>query len=225
MRRIGAITIGQSPRTDVIPEIRDLLSPDVQIMERGVLDGLSWKEVYDLAPVMDSDEDGAILVSRMQDGCSVRLSENKILPLIYRAVEELEKDGAELIAMLCTGTFPSGIMHNVPVIFPQKLLYGVVPALAGKIGVVSPDKAQLVNTEARWKRLVPSVIVGSSNPYLGAEELEQLGTLFREDGAELCVLDCIGYSREMKERMEKASGLPVILPRTLLMRIVAEILG
>ena len=41
MKRIGAITIGQSPRVDVVPEMQQILGPDVEIVQAGVLDGLS----------------------------------------------------------------------------------------------------------------------------------------------------------------------------------------
>jgi protein AroM len=38
--KVGALTIGQSPRTDITSEIRDILGSDVTILESGVLDGL-----------------------------------------------------------------------------------------------------------------------------------------------------------------------------------------
>ena len=39
-RRLGIVTIGQTPRTDVIPEMAEVLGPGVEIVERGALDGL-----------------------------------------------------------------------------------------------------------------------------------------------------------------------------------------
>ena len=43
--KIGALTIGQSPRKDVIPEMREVLGTEVDIVEKGVLDDLSLEEV------------------------------------------------------------------------------------------------------------------------------------------------------------------------------------
>ncbi|MDN5940637.1 MAG: AroM family protein [Nitrospira sp.] len=60
--KIGAVTIGQSPRDDIIPEIREILGPEVEIVERGALDGLSLKEVNDFYP----GPPGPILVTRME---------------------------------------------------------------------------------------------------------------------------------------------------------------
>lgn len=42
-KKIGAITIGQSPRIDVIPEMQEILGENVIILEAGALDGLTKK--------------------------------------------------------------------------------------------------------------------------------------------------------------------------------------
>lgn len=38
---IGAVTIGQAPRVDIIPELATILGLGVQVREAGALDGLS----------------------------------------------------------------------------------------------------------------------------------------------------------------------------------------
>lgn len=40
--KVGILTIGQSPRVDVIPEIRDVLGPDVEIVEKGAQTSIWW---------------------------------------------------------------------------------------------------------------------------------------------------------------------------------------
>ena len=44
-KKIGAITIGQSPRIDVIPEMQEILGENVIILEAGALDGLTKEEI------------------------------------------------------------------------------------------------------------------------------------------------------------------------------------
>lgn len=46
---VGTVTIGQTPRTDVIPELSAILG-DVTVREAGALDGLSRAEIAGLAP-------------------------------------------------------------------------------------------------------------------------------------------------------------------------------
>ena len=46
MKKIGAITVGQSPRVDLIPEIQPILGDSVEIIQAGALDGLSKGESH-----------------------------------------------------------------------------------------------------------------------------------------------------------------------------------
>lgn len=43
-------------------------------------------------------------------------------------------------------------------------------------------------------------------------------------GAELVVLDCIGYTQQMKGTVQRLSGKPVALSRTMAARVVTELL-
>ena len=47
--RIGMVTVGQAPRTDVVPDMATLL-PDVEIVQAGALDGLDRAAIATLAP-------------------------------------------------------------------------------------------------------------------------------------------------------------------------------
>ena len=50
MKKIGAITVGQSPRVDLIPEIQPILGDSVEIIQTGALDGLSKEEIAKFVP-------------------------------------------------------------------------------------------------------------------------------------------------------------------------------
>ena len=41
MTKVGLITVGQSPRSDVVPDMAAILGGDVEILEAGALDGLA----------------------------------------------------------------------------------------------------------------------------------------------------------------------------------------
>ena len=53
---IGMITIGQSPRDDLVPDIMNLAGIDVEAIECGVLDGLSRPEIEKLWLHAGNDE-------------------------------------------------------------------------------------------------------------------------------------------------------------------------
>lgn len=222
-RRIGAITIGQSPRVDIIDDICPLLPESLEIIQKGVLDGMISQELEAIAPSGTSDADGPILVSRLSNGKSVVMGEKKILPIIQNLIYSLEKEDVSLILMLCTGTFPNTLKSKVPILYPQKVLYNIVPLIAKRIGVVSPSPKQITETKKRWGKIVSSVDAKASNPYEGGPNLEEIGKAFSNKDIDICVLDCIGYTQKMKQRLETASGKPVILPRTLIARLLSEL--
>src|SRR5204863_499772 len=61
---VGLITIGQSPRVDVVPDMAKVIGPGVEIREAGALDGLDRAQIDALAPGAGDE----ILVTRPCDG-------------------------------------------------------------------------------------------------------------------------------------------------------------
>lgn len=222
MVKVGAVTIGQSPREDVIQDLLPLMGGRVELIQAGALDGLTREDIQAFAP---GPED-YVLISRLRDGSSVMFAERYILPRLQQCIDRLEKQGVELILFLCTGDFP-GVFHSkVPLIFPCKVLNGLVPALAGrgKIAVVVPTPQQVAQSEKKWKQYVRESIAIPASPYASQEELDAAARAVSEMDVDLVVMDCIGYHTGMKERFRKLSGKQVILSRTLAVRVMMELL-
>lgn len=78
----GAITVGQSPRVDLIPEIQPILGDSVEIIQAGALDGLSKEEIAKFVPRPGEN----VLVSRLTDGTSATFGESYILPRLRFAL-------------------------------------------------------------------------------------------------------------------------------------------
>ena len=220
-RKIGAITIGQSPRVDVVPEMLEVLGPSVELVEGGALDGLSASQVSEIAP-RDGDY---VLVTRLRDGTSVHVAEHQILPRMQEQVDRLVADGAEAVALLCTGEFPAFRSSRL-VVEPQVVLHHFVAAIARgrRLGVVVPAPEQVEQGTRRWQGVAGEVCVAAGSPYAEIAELERAAKTLKGWGAELIVLDCIGFTGAMKARAAAIAGAPVVLPRTVLARTLAELL-
>ena len=74
-RTVGLVTIGQSPRPDLIEEYERAL-PGARLVQAGALDGLSEAEILALAPGAGDD----VLVSRLRTGREVRLARRYLEP-------------------------------------------------------------------------------------------------------------------------------------------------
>lgn len=218
--KIGAITIGQSPRVDVTPDMFTIFSSNIELIECGAIDEYSYDETKDL---FYPTEDDTVLVSRMRDGRQVYLAEEKILPLLQKSIEKLEKQQCEAIIMLCTGNFPE-FKHRIPLIKPRQLLQSITQALVGNgpIGLLVPDEQQILTIKQWWDEKNISTELVAASPYGDLAAIKEAAHQFVDSDVKLIFMDCIGYSLAMKELVKEITSLPVLLPRTMVARVISE---
>ncbi|MCL1993742.1 MAG: AroM family protein [Spirochaetes bacterium] len=216
--KIGAITIGQSPRVDITPEILEYMG-NVEVIEAGGLDGLNKEDIAQFKPAQGD----YVLISRLKDGSSAVFAERYILPRLQQCIYDLEEKGARLIVFYCTGEFPQ-FHSNVPLLFPDAMLKGAVPSLASdrSVIIVTPVPEQIEQSQAKWD-CIPNVISIAASPYGAWEELEAAAESLRGTDAGLLVLDCMGYTKKMKALFAEKTGAQVVLSRTLMARLIGEL--
>lgn len=223
MKKIGAITIGQSPRVDVTSDIMGILG-DIELIEAGALDGLTKDDIAKFKP----EEGDYVLISRLNDGSSVVFAERYILPRLQDCINRLEAEGASLIMFFCTGDFPDNFTSNVPLIFPCKLLNGLVPALttSSEIAVITPTPEQVPQCLDKWEKYVKTAHAVPASPYGEPAELERAAEeISKMANVDLVVMDCIGYSAAMKHKVAEITGKNIVLSRTLLAHVAAELIN
>lgn len=220
--KIGAITIGQAPRIDVTADILSIFDDSLELVQAGGLDGLSKEQIAAFAP----GEDDYVLVSRLTDGTSVTFAERHILPRLQDAIDRMEEEGCALIMMFCTGSFPESLStKTIPMIYPCELLNRLVPLMTKKSNIIcmTPSPLQIEQCENKWRNFVKDVKSVAASPYGEWEDLEKAAEEIKDSDADLIVLDCIGYTQKMKEMFAEKTGKKVVLPRTLLARVVSEL--
>lgn len=220
--KIGAITIGQAPRVDVTADILRIFDDSLELIQAGGLDGLTREEIAEFAP----GKDDYVLVSRLQDGSSVTFAERYILPRLQDAITRMEEEGCSLIMMFCTGSFPETLStKKIPMIYPCELLNRLVPLMTKKSSIIcmTPSPLQTEQCENKWRNYVKEVKAIAASPYGEWDALEQAAEEVKHMDADLIVLDCIGYTQKMKEMFAEKTGKKVVLPRTLLARVVSEL--
>ncbi|MEW6080658.1 MAG: AroM family protein [Bacillota bacterium] len=221
--KLALITIGQSPRPDIVPELRGIWGQVVQVMERGALDGLGKEEIASMAPTPDD----YVLVTRLADGSSVRIARRFVEPLVVKAIREMDAAGTDCILLLCTGDF-AALETQTLLVKPDEVLHNTVEALAGNrtVGILTPAPAQVEQAKVKWAGQPGKVVVEAANPYSDTQEtMVRAVESLKNQGAGILVMDCMGYTLAMKKVVREVSGLPTVLARSLLARVVAEILG
>ena len=224
MIKVGLITVGQSPRSDVVPDMAAMLGRDVEIVEAGALDGQSRERIAALAPEGDDE----ILVTRLADGSSVLVGKRHVIPLVEARVAALEDRGVALNVLLCTGAFPR-LAARRPLLEPQPLLLGLLRAMTfpGRLGVLTPSERHVPQTTVRWRTSGFDAHVVPLSPYEETDPaaVRRAADELRGGGAGLVVMDCIGFRRKTRDEIASLTGVPMLLANLLVARVAAELLG
>jgi protein AroM len=222
-KKIGMITIGQSPRRDIIPEMKGILGKEVEIIEAGALDGLTLEEVKAFYP---KGRD-YILCTRMSDGTEVVVAKRFIIPRVKECIDLLSLKGAEIIVFICTGKFPP-FTSNKLFVESQKILDHFISALHGekeKIGLLIPLSAQIEQAKKKYERLRGRIIIQAASPYALRDEISIAAEALRAADPHVIFMHCMGYTQAMKRKVMETTGKPTVLARTLVARTVKELLS
>ena len=241
-RKIGAITIGQAPRDDIMPVMTPYLPERLEILQHGALADLDGTAIAALRPDLSktlTEENSPpgcpieydVLVSRMRDGTEAMMTHDGVVPLMQQKINLLEAEGAELIVLLCGGDFPE-LCSNRIIVHPGTLLRGAVESVAhgAKLGMVMPAAAQVgaarQDAAIRWG--AREVFVTHGSPYLPeadlAVEWQRVGKELAQQHVDLVFLNCMGMSEQMKSTIRQGTGKPVMLLSSMLARAITELL-
>lgn len=218
MTTVGFVTIGQSPRTDITPDIVDQLPDEIDVVEAGALNEFDSAE--EVREAVGPREGEPIFVTRMRDGSSVTVDRDSVVKLMQARIDDLAEE-VSTIGVLCTGDFPA-FEADVPILEPSDLLHAWASSIVedGTIGVLMPKAEQIDQTFDKWKGF--DVVAAAGSPYTDDEvprAAEAIGT-----DTDLVVMDCMGYTPEMKARVQEKTEAGVLLGRSVLTKTATEVL-
>ena len=221
-KKIGIITIGQSPRSDVVPEMNAFFGEGVEVLERGALDGLTSEQAREFAP----EESMVHLCTRMRDGREVVVAKEKLLPRIQEAIDDLNREQVSLILLLCVGEFPQ-FRSTCLVVEPQKIVDHFIAGLIGashRLGIVIPIAEQEDWVRETFSTLTPSITVTVASPYSGQNEVPAAAAVLKEAACDLIVMYCMGFNRQLTRPIREITAKPVIVSSTIVARTIGELL-
>jgi len=220
---LGTLTIGQAPRADIVPVFEAHLPPRVRCLHAGVLDGFKKPEIAERFTPKPGE---AVLITRLLDGSSVILGKTAVLNMVRQKLSILEAQGCGVIVLLCTGELEGLNCEKAVLIEPDQLVPPVVAAVAAKrrVGIVVPLPQQSKSEAGKFRLFAQPPFFAVASPYAeGLDAVASAANELRDAGAELVLLDCMGFTEWHREAAYSASGLPVILSNSLIARLLAEI--
>lgn len=222
MKTIGMLTIGQSPRNDILPELKSILGEGYAVLEAGALDDLTLEDIENIKIAPDD----YVLVSRMRDGREIKITKRFVLNLLQDKLNELEADGVRLTIIMCTGKFPVFDSKGL-VVTPSEILKGVLEGTLkkGRLGVIYPAEEQLSGAKSSFGREGVEVYADHISPYEAEDELGELTERLGEQSLDLILLNCFGFDSNMKKVIAEKTGVPVIQSNSVVARVLKELAG
>ncbi|MBD3308544.1 hypothetical protein GF339_19110 [candidate division KSB3 bacterium] len=220
--RIGMISIGQSPRPDILSIFHDNWGDRAEMIEAGALDGVTEPEVIQMTPQKGDD----VLVIKMADGHQHLVGRRYLIPRIQHCVDTLMIQKPTAFILLCTGDFRP-FYAPVPFIIPQRIVDHTIAAFVSPgqmVGVMIPTGAQQKQMRRKLARYGVVPVFASASPHTGEQEITAAAYELRRHDLTLIVMHCFGYTRRMRQIVQEILGKPTLLSNMLVAKVTGEVL-
>jgi protein AroM len=202
--RIAVVTMGHAPRPDVMEELRPLLG-EATLDEFGALDNDSDRLIAKSAPRRDE----LSYLTRLRDGRHVIVEAGFVTSRTEALVTKLDGQNFDLIILAMTG-MRARLATRTPLIHGQDALDAWISALTAsnsRIGIIFPlASQQSAASESDYGTMLKSSLASIG----GNQSSDLTQAIDRVSGADLIVMNSVGYTGEMAQQVERTSGKPVV---------------
>ena len=148
---MAAVTIGQTPRPDLLEPLLGRAGSGTTIMEVGALDELTADEIATRSQRQHLSVDGYPLTTQLRDGSLVTLGEGNLAPLVQEAVDRAERAGAHVTLLLCAGGFNDVTAAGI-LVRPFEAAAATAHDIgARRVAVVVPYEGQASSAQRKWE--------------------------------------------------------------------------
>lgn len=209
---MAVVTIGQTPRPDMIPELMGLIDEPVEADLFGILDDFTPDEIIN----QRVEPDAPHLSTRLRDGqyavVSVEFVDQHLRSLLLR----LDGRGYDLLAVVSTGV-PGSYPLNTACVQGHHVVENWVEALVsgnGRVGMVYPLHKQAAE---RRGMVVCGTLVENAQGAICAGHAGSLdSTVAGLQGADLVLMHSVAYNEEAAQRLSATMRKPVVTARRLI---------
>lgn len=220
---LAILTIGIVPMSEVLPLLTEYID-EKSITHHSLLAKMSREEVMNRYAVEDGEEP---LLTLLSDNQLAHVSRQKIELDLQGAVEVLDNHGYDVILLMSMASMNNLTARNTILLEPQRIIPPLVATIVDEhqVGVIVPVEELLPAQKKKWQVLQRPPIFSLSDPIHGSEqELIDAGNELLDKGADVIMLDCLGFNQRHRDLLQKNLDVPVLLSNVLIMRLAAELL-
>ncbi|MFC4349608.1 AroM family protein [Kordiimonas lipolytica] len=214
-------TIGQGTRKDLLLEWQSLLPKHVQVEVRGALDGLVGTDIAAQAPEVGDTP----LFTVLANGKHVIVGHQKITKRLHALLKEPTQSKQTINVLACTSDFP--VLYKTGLIMPSRVVPGLIRSVTeGKrVGVFVPLLEQVPVCENSWRMAgLNKLNVLPLRPDSDSQAISTAVAEMAKFEPDIIVCDCFSFGSDVKNLIASELNCSVVLPVTLMARIVGELI-
>ncbi|EAA7243167.1 AroM protein [Salmonella enterica] len=220
---LAILTIGVVPMSEVLPLLTEYID-EQHISHHSLLGKMSREDVMADYAVEPGDDP---LLTLLNDNQIAHVSRQKVEQDLQSVVEVLDNQGYDVIILMSTAAIKSMVARNSILLEPLRIIPPLVASIVDghQVGVIVPVAELLAAQEKKWQVLQMPPVYSLANPVHGSEQqLIDAGQALLDQGADVIMLDCLGFHQRHRDILQQALDVPVLLSNVLIARLASELL-
>lgn len=220
---LAILTIGVVPMSEVLPLLTEYID-EQNITHHSLLGKMSRDDVL-AEYALESDEDP--LLTLLNDNELAYVSRQKVERDLQSVIEVLDNQGYDVILLMSTVSIASMTARNSILLEPLRIIPPLVASIVDghQVGVIVPVEDLMDDQAEKWQVLQSPPLFSLANPVHGTtEQLIEAGKDLLEQGADVIMLDCLGFHQRHRDVLQKSLDVPVLLSNVLIARLASELL-
>ncbi|HBZ1623480.1 TPA: AroM family protein [Salmonella enterica subsp. enterica serovar Heidelberg] len=220
---LAILTIGVVPMSEVLPLLTEYID-EQHITHHSLLGKMSREDVMADYAVEPGDDP---LLTLLNDNQIAHVSRQKVERDLQSVVEVLDNQGYDVIILMSTAAIKSMAARNSILLEPLRIIPPLVASIVDghQVGVIVPIAELLAAQEKKWQVLQMPPVYSLANPVHGSEQqLIDAGQALLDQGADVIMLDCLGFHQRHRDILQQALDVPVLLSNVLIARLASELL-
>ncbi|EJA0674371.1 AroM family protein [Salmonella enterica] len=220
---LAILTIGVVPMSEVLPLLTEYID-EQHITHHSLLGKMSREDVMADYAVEPGDDP---LLTLLNDNQIAHVSRQKVERDLQSVVEVLDNQGYDVIILMSTAAIKSMAARNSILLEPLRIILPLVASIVDghQVGVIVPVAELLAAQEKKWQVLQMPPVYSLANPVHGSEQqLIDAGQALLDQGADVIMLDCLGFHQRHRDILQQALDVPVLLSNVLIARLASELL-